>query len=1286
MINLTDKTAKLKAKQRSGAKCNYSTWEKEDVKYMDGWLVTDLSGNIQVAPSKENGHLVIANDDMPHQIEHLYYWQAPHDYLDRNLYSYGNEIKFTISYVVARGDVSGYYTDEADIIIEGGPDNTQIGYKWHKPSRNDETNATIIMPLKEQNWFKVTNDGKRSDQIVSKDEFTNILFGLKRLLIRAKFHTDQIEGALKGISGHNCTVCPPRHVLVDGGCLNCNDSCTGLLLDDIEYLTQILDEANITDIANLTWIRLYHLSTRFSQLRTNVNDYQLLISHGRQVLNNFTLNFDLEALADILYLKARDLSARAPILAHDAESVKDQAQKFFDDLNKLWELIMDAINQLRRHGFDSNEVSGHPSDRMLQEAEKILRELQARNFNLRVEEAERELRKAKHLLDRVNAIRDPKYSGDLKDRLDRLARLLSEIINIVQLKVQNPTQTAFRLVQQSRPTMHFISEAIENSTAHAEIANVTLIEARRLLDMAKAVLIDASVTWDIVPRLLAEMDNTTGLIEQRRSILARLNPEYSEKYVIPCQRHADDLLRQVQFLQGLFNATRDVAEYPLQAAKVYQKIIDALAAAEIAAKRAYEAAERAYKSAYPGTDDALTEKAKKAKQKSEQLLEQARDLRDRKVPELERELAKKRYALDGLAEEISAGRRNLDLINKALDALPKDLTGHLRGVDAKLRGILDGLENTNRRINEIDRRIALELMPKLDRLKAGTASGLENLTKVIEKARNDIRDAARLADKAEEIADRVNRQHNQLQLNLKDLKDKILLARQKAASIRVSLGSDRSGVCMRSYEPIIQPSVSNNIILNYAIKDEARDSLLFFIASRKADDFMAVEMVDRKIRFLWNAGGGTKVLVHSLNIETNDQQLLKDSQWYKIEVNRIGNLATLTVKRTPDANKPDPFEITDSSPQGFNRMDLHQDSYFFIGGLPDDFRAPRELRSRSFAGCLYEVILDGRQVGLWNFTTNKGCDGCKEGATEPKDPSTFQFKGEDSYAILSQIKRYDKKKYLLSLQFKTFDEDALLFFTANQVTGDFVSLFLKDGKVVYQVNMGSLSRLTLTTKKKYNTGHWVRLAAEREKLEGILSVEDEYIESRVPSGSTSVLELTDTDLYFGGVTPNFTAQNWPSVTFKPFLGCIKDAQIDTTPVNLLQMEAYGVDTGCREKSIKIVSFKGSGFLQLNSEPLKEEADFSFTFKTMQNDALLVLSTFEGTKGPRSKDSVSEKLFPINFHLLKLYQQHYYSISVVNGMIEARFNGGFGETILNSELIAVNDGAYHTLTMSKKLRK
>lgn len=1398
------------------ASCRSSDWDVETVYSLDGWLVSDLDGRKVVEPDLwEDGHLVIADDDMG-GLEN-YYWDAPHEYKGNKLYSYGGDLKFVISYVVARGDTSGVFTDDADVILSGGPKNLRIGYNWKKPTNDERGKTTISLPLREQGWYKITKDGKRGRKPVpvTREEFTLITNNLTQMLIRAKFHTDQIEGGLhsvdmeraspptsgagkrmkgtemcncppgytglscekctpgyrrvnntlvagvcakcdcnqhspacdaftgkcavcldhttgrncekcqhgywgnpsqgtpddckpcacplpnesnnfspsceaaaaspggyvctacpigytgdkcekcadgyfgnplvlgdhckpcscgpsvntsspgwcdhltgmcakcRGTLNDDCRTCPARQVLTDFGCKVCEDECIDMILDDLEHLGQLYPEANITGIKNLARIRLNWMSTRINRTRYDLYSYQTLIGGGQHVMHNVTFNFDLETLADILYLKSKDIEQKAFIGNDKAVKVGIDAEELLDFIHDLIDELNRIIDILRRYGLDVQGPGYVATDRMLHEAERILRELQHRNFVTNVDQSEREVRKAKHLLEKVRTlVQSPSISKEMRERLDRLRRILSDVINVVQVKVQAPTQTAMRLVQESRDMYSYVVAAVENTTNLANSANGSIIEARRLLEIAKTALIEAAVQFGLVPRIVSELENATNQVEVRRSILARLNPEYTDRYVKPCMAHIGDLKIRLDHLIGLFNATREVSQYPLQAATVYQKIVDALAAAEVAAKRAFDAAERAYRTAYPGTEDALTRQAALAKERSYKLLEEARNLRDKQVPELERNLAKKRYMLDTVSDSLVNSERNLDLINRALDGLPTNLGKNLKETDIYLRNILEGLVDVHSNIDFLDNRLKDELLPTLDRLRAGSASGLENLTRIIEKARADIRAGVRSASNAEETNERVVRVNEQIALNLKDLKDRILLARQKASSIKVSLGANADGNCVRSFRPDTEPSSTNSITLNYAIKDEAKDALLFFVSSASTDDFMAIEMIDRKIRFLWNAGGGTQVLEHSRTIETNDPHLLKNNQWYKIQVSRIANVATLTVKRTPDGDKPDELEVTSSSPPNFSKMDLDEHAYLFVGGIPSDFKAPRELRTRKFAGCMYEVSLDGKKIGLWNFRTNYGCHGCKEGASEPKDPGIFQFVGDQSYAILPQIRRYDKRKYLVSLQFKTFDEDALLFFAPNQITGDFVALTLKEGRIVYQFNLGTSSRLTLSSKLKYNTGQWVRLAAERDRLEGLLSIDDELIEGKVTAGGPSSLELADIDLFYGGVPTNFSVELWDSVTFKPFLGCMKDLQVDTTPLDLMSGNAHGVDLGCKEKAAKVVTFKGTGFLELNSVPLREEADFSFTFRTVQSDALLLVSTFQGQqKGPQ-RDSVS----------------------------------------------------------------
>ncbi|XP_017494599.1 PREDICTED: laminin subunit alpha-1-like, partial [Rhagoletis zephyria] len=455
-----------------------------------------------------------------------------------------------------------------------------------------------------------------------------------------------------------------------------------------------------------------------------------------------------------------------------------------------------------------------------------------------------------------------------------------------------------------------------------------------------------------------------------------------------------------------------------------------------------------------------------------------------------------------------------------------------------------------------------------------------------------------------------------------------------------------------------------------------------------SNDFMAVEMKNRKIRFIWSTGKSERIIKHQLPIATNDAQLNKDSKWYKIEVKRFGSVANLTVQRVPDANTQDPFEVSESLQSSdesvAKRMDLDRNSYFYIGGLPPDLMQPsRLIQARSFAGCLYELHLDGKKVGLWNFTSNIGCDACKEGATEPIDPTMYNFNDEFGYGRTSQARGYSPSTYLVSFSFRSFDEDALLFFTANPLTRDYVAIYLKDGKVYYETHFGtgrsassgsgSGTTLTVVSAEKVNTGGWVQLRAERELDYAVLDLGNGRItEKKLAGGNAAAaaanLDLSRAEVYFGGVTPNFSTAEYPGVVFSSFVGCMNSPQIGTTPINLQRIQSFGIEPGCLNRPIRVASFRGDGFLELDGRPLKEDkVEFSFTFKTTRKSGILLLSTFEGKS--RAKE------------------EHYYFFYISNGMLEVRLNGGGGsETFYHFEGVNVADGRYHTVTCIKDGRR
>lgn len=213
-----------------------------------------------VSPYSENGHLFVANDDMAEF--NSYYWLAPDDYLGKKLTSYAQWLTFQVKWVKARGDTGGSATKGPDIVLEG----SGIKIAYGDQSYPRQTSTTMRVMLTEENWYRIA-DGisdisrKRRTEYhgddVTRHEFFTVLNNISRLMVRAKFHTDQIGGRLyqaaleygserssggeqthgvercvcpTGYSGLSCEECTFGHVKVDKirgdfECLPCN--CSG---------------------------------------------------------------------------------------------------------------------------------------------------------------------------------------------------------------------------------------------------------------------------------------------------------------------------------------------------------------------------------------------------------------------------------------------------------------------------------------------------------------------------------------------------------------------------------------------------------------------------------------------------------------------------------------------------------------------------------------------------------------------------------------------------------------------------------------------------------------------------------------------------------------------------------------------------------------------------------------------------------------------------------------------------------------------------------------------------
>ena len=77
-----------------------------------------------------------------------------------------------------------------------------------------------------------------------------------------------------------------------------------------------------------------------------------------------------------------------------------------------------------------------------------------------------------------------------------------------------------------------------------------------------------------------------------------------------------------------------------------------------------------------------------------------------------------------------------------------------------------------------------------------------------------------------------------------------------------------------------------------------RDGLLAYLPGRgggggggageaEERNFLALEMVERRVRFVWNCGAGSGAIVSNVTIETANNLKADDHMWYKITAERL---------------------------------------------------------------------------------------------------------------------------------------------------------------------------------------------------------------------------------------------------------------------------------------------------------------------------------------------------------------------------------------------------------------
>lgn len=176
-----------------------------------------------------------------------------------------------------------------------------------------------------------------------------------------------------------------------------------------------------------------------------------------------------------------------------------------------------------------------------------------------------------------------------------------------------------------------------------------------------------------------------------------------------------------------------------------------------------------------------------------------------------------------------------------------------------------------------------------------------------------------------------------------------------------------------------------------------------------------------------------------------------------------------------------------------------------------------------------------------------------------------------------------------------------------------------------------------------------------------------------------VPNIYQSQLYLGGVPPNFTQKLDNKIVTDSLLGNIDGVQSISGTIDPLSNLFYGVEIvhDSQMKNITSLGFHNSGYLELKSLPLRNENKLELGFRSTKSNALLMLNiVFDN----QSNEVTEENTNVVGF----------YSISLSEGKIMFTINtnvpASFGNHTVMISNETYNHGEFHVINILKNERQ
>ncbi|XP_052778102.1 laminin subunit alpha-like [Mya arenaria] len=1075
---------------------------------------------------------------------------------------------------------------------------------------------------------------------------------------------DPIDGrcqCLPGVTGSKCEHCLDRWVLIpQEGCQEC-DTCIDNLLDDLEVLEVDVESVKggleTVSIGQEAMKRLDRANASIFTLQPQVNS----VLYESENITLEPVSLELQQMD----LYSNTIRTRSEAAIADAEDLVDEGRLLYESTDGAMNLGVESekaaaaaisyINGVLQQINEGIKVTNIETYITL--SERIIGELEARNFTGQNDTLASDIEEAEMLLEGVKALQltpqnQATFRDTVSDDIDEVNRRLLDLQVNSEDSEATTTKAKSILAELILNTNPKIEMSVDEILLGEDLTQESLEESMQQLN-------DSQNNLDMAAEELQNLSRVSSMLMQGRAALKQFTDIYSdldqsEIYVNQTADHADMLNEQAAILETVYTDTRAIASNAVAAGRAYENIVKAINDASDAANVTFDNADSA-----AVDSNGVGELSKNFTMSSEELLIEAKlRFNATQVDLLDRLDSAKAgtMVVEGLNKEVSiAGNQ----IKQRLLTIPVGEVGQ-KANDVSANGEAAGQRAEDAKVKVKD--ILKDLPKQLEKTVPLTNDAL-NTKRDIVQARAQVNTVQKFIPNIQTLltdltaeSERVMVLGQQVKTNIAALKEKIAIARNQANLIRVGLNFlGNTTVELRNPRNVAQAGSYSDVSLFFKTTDE--NGLLLYAGSEMSgskkpnQDFMSIEIENGNAVFKYNLDSGL--------VKINHPHYVSDGQWYKVTAKRIGKAGTLLLEQ--DQNKPELPPVMGVARGSNTVLDLHPlTTKFYSGGLPEEATMISEDVTRdTYVGIIEDIKFDDNPMGVWNFKEgNNNYKGARERDILTSVVSNgFRFDGA-GFVILSTSQTGWKPavKSQVSMKFKTYAPNGLLFFAGED--RDFISIELRDGKVLHQYDLGG-GRVQLEYKfKEVNDGEWHDVQINRRNKTGMLFVDGEGIGPVDSPGSLTQLAITD-EISIGGYSGIILPVS--DVTKLGFDGCIEDValQLGTWDLNE-NTQAKGVSPGCPAQILRVATYEDQqlSFIANPIESIGENFDLTFKMKSKQEEALLIFAA-------NDDQSVG------------------FSVSLVQGKISVVSNPGNERLEITSRVNTYNDGRWHYISIMKK---